>query len=178
MILAIVAALATAAPQTWTLDQSRSKVAYHLVHPAHRFGGTDQKLQGKARVLDDGTAQVQILGMVKDFDSGNANRDEHMMETVEAEKFPNVKVKALMKLAGQTGKEEGKAHVEANLHGVNQTLDVPLEVSFPSPGTAHITGEFNESVEGFGIKRPTLLLVPIDDAMKITVDVWFTRDGA
>jgi hypothetical protein len=159
----------------WNLDAARSKVSYHLVHKLHEFTGTDDgHLQGKARVNDDGSAQVQIVGQVKDFSSGNGNRDEHMMETVEAEKFPTVTVKAKMPLSSQSGAIDGTATVAANLHGTTQTLDVPLKVEFKG-NSAHVTGEFNFSVEGFSIKRPTLLFVPIDDAMKITVDVWLTR---
>ncbi len=178
MILSLAAALVLASPQTWTLDASRSQVSYQLVHKLHQFTGTDHRLQGRARVLPDGTVQVEIRGQVKDFDSGNSNRDEHMLETVEAEKFPEVLVRALMKGLVASGTRDGTARVEAKLHGVKQTEDAPLTVSFPTPGAAHVTGVFNESVEGFGIKRPTLLFIPINDAMKITVDIWFNRDGA
>jgi hypothetical protein len=176
--LALIAALTLSAPSLWNLDAARSKVSYHLVHKLHEFTGTnDGHLQGKARVTDDGTAQVQIVGQVKDFSSGNGNRDEHMMETVEAEKFPSVTVKAKMPISGQSGDVEGKATVAANLHGTTQTLDVPLKVTFKGD-SAHVTGEFDMSVEGFSIKRPTLLFVPINDAMKITVDVWLSRAGS
>lgn len=175
--LALIAALTLSTPSMWNLDAGRSKVSYHLVHKLHEFTGTNGQLQGKARINDDGTAQVQIVGQVKDFSSGNGNRDEHMLETVEAEKFPTVTTKAKMPLSGQTGTVEGKATVVANLHGKPQTVNVPLKVIFDG-GSAHVTGEFNMSVEGFGITRPTLLFVPIDDAMKITVDVWLTRAGS
>jgi hypothetical protein len=176
--LALIAALTLSTPSLWNLDAARSKVSYHLVHKLHEFTGVDDgQLQGKARINDDGTAQVQIVGQVKDFSSGNGNRDEHMMETVEAEKFPTVTVKAKMPLSGQSGAVEGKATVAANLHGTTQTLDVPLRVQFKGD-SAHVTGEFNFSIEGFGIKRPTLLFVPINDDMKIAVDIWLSRAGS
>ncbi len=174
MIAALALALSLAAPQVWNLDAARSKVSYHLVHKLHEFTGTNNgHLKGKAQVTDDGTALVQITGLCKDFSSGNGNRDEHMMETVEAEKFPSISTKAKMAVpAGGDG--DGKAKVQMNLHGQNETVEVPLHVSV-SGNSAHVTGEYDTSVEGFGIKRPTLLFVPIDDKMKITVDVWFTR---
>jgi hypothetical protein len=177
--LALIAALTLSAPSLWNLDAAKSKVNYHLVHKLHEFTGTDEgKLQGKARITDDGTAQVQIIGQVKDFNSGNGNRDEHMMETVEAEKFPTVTVKAKMPLSAQTGTVEGKATVVANLHGTNETADdAPLKVTF-SGNSAHVTGEFDMSIEGFNIKRPSLLFVPINDAMKVSVDLWLTREGS
>jgi YceI-like protein len=176
--LALIAALTLSAPSLWTLDAGKSKVSYHLVHKLHEFTGTDDgKLEGKARINDDGTAQIQIVGQVKDFSSGNGNRDEHMMETVEAEKFPTVTVKAKMPLSGQTGDVAGKATVAANLHGTTETVEAPLKVTF-SGTTAHVTGEFDMSIEGFSIKRPSLLFVPINDAMKVTVDVWLSRAGS
>jgi hypothetical protein len=178
MTAALALALALAAPTTWNLDAGRSKVSYHLVHKLHEFTGVDDgHLQGKAQVRDDGTALVEIVGQAKDFSSGNGNRDEHMMETVEAEKYPGVTVKAKMPLSAQSGSVDGTAKVQMNLHGQNQTVEVPLHVTF-SGNSAHVTGEYDASVEGFGIKRPTLLFVPINDAMKITVDVWFNRAGS
>lgn len=178
MTAALVLALSLAAPSIWNLDAARSKVSYHLVHKLHEFTGTDDgKLQGKAQLQDDGTVLVQIVGQVKDFSSGNGNRDEHMMETVEAEKYPTVTTKAKMQLPSQSGSVSGTAKILMNLHGQNQTVDVPLNVSF-SGSSAHVTGDYDTSVEGFGIKRPQLLFVPIDDAMKIHVDVWFTRAGS
>ncbi len=177
MNTALALALSLAAASTWNLDAGRSKVSYHLVHKLHEFTGTDDgHLTGKAQMQGDGTALVQVMGYVKDFSSGNGNRDEHMMETVEAEKYPTVTTKAKMQLPSQSGSTDGKAKILMNLHGQNQTVDVPLHVEF-SGNSAHVTGSYDTSVEGFGIKRPQLLFVPINDAMKITVDVWFTRAG-
>ncbi|MHB8417673.1 MAG: YceI family protein [Myxococcales bacterium] len=179
MTAALALALSLAAPSPWNLDSGRSKVSYHLVHKLHEFTGTDDgKLRGKAQVRDDGTALVEVVGQTRDFSSGNGNRDEHMLETVEAEKYPQVLVRAKMQLpAGLSGAADGTAKVKMTLHGQDQTVEVPLHVAF-SGNSAHVTGAFNASVEGFGIKRPQLLFVPIDDAMKITVDVWFTRAGS
>ncbi|MHB1845155.1 MAG: YceI family protein [Deltaproteobacteria bacterium] len=178
MMSTLALAITLASASMWNLDAPKSWVSYHLVHPAHQFTGTDKgHLEGKARMLPDGTIQVQVVGKVKDFDSENSNRDEHMMETVEAAKYPNVSAKGLLKVdPNQTsGTQTATAKIEMNLHGKNETKSVPVTIAFDGPNRVHVTGKFDASVEGFGITRPQLLFVPISDVMGITLDVWFDR---
>jgi len=176
--LAAFAGLLLAAPVTYNLEVARSTATYHVVHKLHQVEGVDGKLEGKARRLDDGTVQAMVRGLVKDFDSHNGNRDEHMQETVEAAKFPGVTVKAVLKEADPAPKSyKAEATCEVTLHGVTQTVKAPVEVSYDEAGKAHVSGSFNVSMEGFKIQRPALLFVPVDDAIKVELDLWFTRSA-
>jgi hypothetical protein len=164
------------APVVYDLDAAKSSVTYHIVHKLHHVEGVNKKLEGKARRLDDGTVQASVRGQVKEFDSHNGNRDEHMLETVDAVKFPSVTVKALLKEPeGPPKSYKAEATCEVTLHGVAQTAKAPVEVSYDDAGKAHVTGSFTVSVEGFKVQRPSLLFVPIDDAMKVDFDLSFKR---
>jgi hypothetical protein len=176
--LAGITTLLLAAPATFDLDQGKSTVTYTVIHKLHHVEGVNKKLEGKARRLDDGTVQGMVRALVKEFDSGNGNRDEHMMETVEVAKFPAVTVKATLKEADPNQKTyKTEASCEVTMHGVPQTVKMPVEVTYDDAGKAHVTGSFTVSLDAFKIQRPALLFVPVDDAMKVDVNLWFTRSS-
>jgi acylphosphatase len=178
MFASALVSLLLAAPVTFNLDPAKSSVTYTVIHKLHHVEGTDAKLEGKARRLDDGTVQAMVRGLVKDFDSHNGNRDEHMLETVEAGKFPAVTVKATLKEADPSSKSyKAEASCEVTLHGVAQTVKAPVDVAYDAEGKAHVTGSFSVSLEGFKVQRPALLFVPVDDGMKVDIDLWFARSA-
>jgi hypothetical protein len=168
--------LLLAAPVTFNLDASKSTVTYNLVHKLHHVEGTNTKLEGKARRLDDGTVQAMVRGAVKEFDSHNSNRDEHMLETVEAGKFPTVSVKALLKEPDGAPKSyKAEASCEVTMHGVPQTVKGQFDITSDDSGKAHVTGSFTVSLDAFKVQRPALLFVPVDDALKVDVNLWFAK---
>lgn len=171
-----LSALLGGAPLTYTLDSANkvSMVSYTATHKLHKFTGTSHDLQGMARILPDGTVQVQIRGAVGTFDSENGNRDEHMKETVEAVKFPDVTVKCLGKVATPPTSQKFNADCDINLHGQSQKVSTPVDLTIDGK-TAKATGAFAVSWEGFGIKRPQLLFVPIQDQGDIVFDVTFRQ---
>lgn len=67
-----------------TVSTKDSSITYRLIHKLHKFDGVSKAVEGRARILPDGKTQVAIRAKVDSFDSGNANRDSHMKETVEA----------------------------------------------------------------------------------------------
>ncbi len=162
------------------IDQAQSSVTYHLVHKLHKFDGVSKKLEGRARALPTGQVQVGVRAQVESFDSGNVNRDEHMKETVDASRFPTVEVKALMEgvtpPATFPSTIDKQAKVQITLHGVQESLDVPVQLVFESADRVRVTTSFNVSVEGFKIERPSLMFVKIDDAMKVDAKLVFVRN--
>jgi len=174
-IVSAAFAVALAAGPTLLQLQTANKestVSYTGVHKFHTFTGVTHDLTGAARILPDGTAQIQIRAPVASFDSGNGNRDAHMKETVEAEKYPDVSVRCLAKLAGPTS-QKAAADCEVNLHGVSEKVSVPVDLTFDNPTTVHAVGSFAVSWDGFHIERPKLLFVPIDDKGDVKFDLRF-----
>jgi polyisoprenoid-binding protein YceI len=172
-------ARAQAPAESWSLDAKQSSLTYHLVHKLHRFDGTSHALEGKARWLPTGQAQIMVRAPVESFDSGNTNRDEHMKETVEAAKFPSVDLKALAEgltvPATFPAKVEKKIKAQITFHGVQQMFELPVTLEFVSASEVRASSSFAISLESFKIDRPSLMFVKIDDDMHLDVKVVFKR---
>src|SRR5512133_3526501 len=72
--------------QTFQLSGT-GEVEYRLVHKFHKIVGKSHTVVVRGTV-DSGGLKVMARAPVSSFDSENGNRDQHMMETVEAAKFP------------------------------------------------------------------------------------------
>jgi polyisoprenoid-binding protein YceI len=154
-------------------------VAYKLVHKFHTVTGTCRQVEGKARIAPDGSVQVQVRALTACFDSGNANRDAHMKEAVDAARFPYVEIKATA-AAGSVGATAGQVEVplqgRISLHGVEQPFSATFKASFSSPERTTVAGAFPISLESFQIERPQLLLVKVDDKVVIQASFELTQE--
>jgi hypothetical protein len=160
---------AQATDQTWNLDQST--LTYHMSHPMHEVDGTSHAARGKG-VCHAGQCDFLVAVPVKTFDSGDSNRDLHMIQTTRGAQFPLVQVRFRV--------------AQASLN--SPTLDCDLEVQFAAntahythvqfqqtiAGSAHhITGVVPATLTDFKIEAPTFLTIPIKNAIPVRVDmVW------
>lgn len=165
------ALLATPKPVDAQSNQlaGNGSVEYRVVHKFHTITGTSKAMVVRGTV-DGSGLKVMARAPVSTFDSGNGNRDAHMMEAVEGEKFPWVNVRAIepgFKLP--TGKGTVKVTVQASveLHGVSVShpIDITLESKDGTSFQASFT--FSESLTAHKIERPSLLFVPVDDLITI-----------
>lgn len=178
LALALVLAASPAGSQSFTLDPAASSVTYHIVHKLHHVDGRSGAIEGKAVLQSDGKLLAMVRAPVSSFDSGDRNRDTHMLEVMDAGKFPFVVVKgvaqldgALLAVAQKATTVDVKLQGEVELHGVKEPVTIPLTVEFRPDGTAHVKGALEVSLEKHGIERPSLLFVKIDDACKVDVDL-------
>jgi hypothetical protein len=166
LLTALVLAVVPAQSQ-WTAKQSA--VQYHLVHKFHQVDATSAKTEVIA-VIDASGLKVMARSPVQSFDSGNANRDAHMLEVVEAQKFPMVVVKGaaagfVMPAPGAKTTVSIKAEVE--LHGVKVQEPIDLEVTAIDAAHVHVGFHFKESLTAHKIERPALMFVQVDDELTI-----------
>jgi hypothetical protein len=168
-VLPLLNAQAPASDQTWKLDQST--LTYHMSHPMHEVDGASHAALGKG-VCHAGQCDFLVAAAVKSFDSGDSNRDLHMIQTARGAQFPIVQVRFRLAQSGLN----------------SPTLDCDLEVQFAGntahyahvvfqqtiQGTAHhITGTVPTTVSDFKIDPPTFLTIPIKNAIPVQVDmVW------
>jgi polyisoprenoid-binding protein YceI len=147
-----------------------STVSYHLVHKLHAVTGLARAVEGKVRLRPGGGVQAMVRAGVAAFDSGNANRDAHVLEVTEAARFPLVVLKAAGSLppGGDSGTAELTLAGEVTFHGVTRPVEVPVRVTFESPRRATATGQLTLSLDAFGVERPSLLFVKVDDALVVT----------
>lgn len=153
--------------QSWALDQST--LTYHMSHPIHEVDGISHAARGKG-VCHDGQCDFLVAVPVKSFDSGDSNRDLHMLQTTRGAEFPIVTVRFRLPQASLSA----------------SSLDCDLEVQFAGntahyshvsfqqkvEGTGHhITGTIPSTLTDFKIPAPSFLTVPIKNEIPVRVDM-------
>lgn len=150
----------------WRLVQST--LSYHVTSPVHEVNGVSHAAKGKG-VCQDGQCDFLAAAPVKSFDTGDTNRDLHMLEATRGAENPMVVVRA--KFAES---ELGQATIYAD-----------LEVQFAGQ-TAHyahvpflrqsqgdefrITGTVPSTCSDFKFERPSFLGMSISNDIPVRVD--------
>jgi hypothetical protein len=159
------------ADSQWVLQQST--LAYHMSHPMHEVDGVSRAAKGKG-ICHAGQCNFLIAAPVKSFDSGDSNRDLHMIEATRGAQFPMVIVRTEFPEAATT----------------SPTIYADLEVQFAGQ-TAHyqhvpfqrvmqgnqvrITGTIPATCSDFKIDRPSFLTVPIKNEIPVKVDMTWQK---
>ncbi|MEY3186923.1 MAG: hypothetical protein RL675_747, partial [Bacteroidota bacterium] len=114
--------------------------------------------------------KVAIVSKVSAFDSKSSNRDSHMLEVTEAIKFPNISFYTTALTEAKKGEWDVKGILQ--FHGVNK------EISFKSTskennGVTEMIGNFIFLLEDFKIERPSFMLKPVDNEVKVRFEIFF-----
>jgi hypothetical protein len=99
------------ADSQWVLEQSM--LSYHVSHPLHQIDGVSHAARGKG-VCQAGQCKFLIAVPVKSFDSGDSNRDLHMLQATRGAQFPIVSVRTRLPEAASA----------------SATIDADLEIEF------------------------------------------------
>jgi len=164
LLLTLAAAIA---PGTYAVDPATSTLRYVVVHKLHQVDATSKQVEGRAVVKPDGTVLTEVRAQVASFRSGDGNRDEHMLETMNVSSYPYVTFKG----RGSAGAGEVQMQGQVDFHGVKKAYTVPLQVEPQGDGALHVTGGFDISLDGHHVERPSLLFVKIEDSCHIDVDL-------
>ena len=78
------------AQSQWVLEQNT--LTYHVSHPLHQTDGVSYAARGKG-VCHDAQCDFLIAVPVRTFDSGDSNRDLHMLQVTRGATFPMVTVR-------------------------------------------------------------------------------------
>ena len=150
----------------WVLE--KSTLTYHVSHPLHDTDGVSHAARGKA-VCQAGQCDILIAAPVKSFDSGDSNRDLHMLQATRGAEFPLVSVRLRL--------PESAAD--------STTIGCDLEVEFAGQTARYKAVPFHQVTEGmlrrvsgtvpaklsdFKIPPPSLLAVPVKDEMPVSVE--------
>jgi hypothetical protein len=164
--VAPVAAIAQADSQ-WQLQQST--LSYHMSHPMHEVDGVSRAAKGKG-VCHAGQCDFLIAAPVKSFDSGDTNRDLHMLETTRGAQFPMVVVRTHF---ADSELHQGTVYADLEVEFAGQTAHYS-HVAFQRTEQGkdvHITGTVPALCSDFKIDRPTFLTVPIKNEIPVKVDM-------
>ncbi len=165
-LLAALSSFASADSQ-WLLQQNT--ITYHVSHPLHQTEGVSHAAKGKG-VCHAGQCDFLIAVPVKSFDSGDTNRDLHMLQVTRGAEFPLVTVRTRLPESAATSATIN-ADLEIQFAGQTaQYKQVPFKVETQGSET-HITGTIPATLSDFKIDPPSLLTMPIKNEIPVRVDL-------
>ena len=161
------------APSTWVLDNST--LTYHMSHPIHEVDGVSHAAKGKG-VCHDGTCDFLLAVPVKTFDSGDTNRDLHMLQVTRGAQYPLVIVRVRLP-EGDIASPSLSCDIEVQFAGQTaHYANVPFQQSLQG-NSHHITGSIPSTLTAFKIDPPSFLMVPIKNDIPVKVDMtWRTAN--
>ena len=79
--------------ETWAINKNSSEILYLGKHFLHDWSGKNNNIKGLLLInkASNEISKIAVLLYVKDFDSGNSNRDSHSLEVLNALKFPEIR---------------------------------------------------------------------------------------
>jgi len=177
VLLAVVLAAAAHAeqPQPVLLALTQGTLRYTVVHKLHEVTATTREVEGLAKLTPGQPTLVQVRAPIKTFDSGNSNRDAHMREATHEPLHPVAEVKGTLPsiTLPLDGPRDLTLDARVELNGVQRKEAIPVHVEPAGPRGVHGTFSFPISLDAYGVERPELLLIKIDDRAVIAGDVVF-----
>ena len=155
------------ADSQWVLEEST--LTYHVSHPLHQFDGVSHAAKGKG-ICREGECNFLIAAPVKSFDSGDSNRDLHMLQVTRGAEFPLVTVRARLPESATTS---ATINLDLEVQFAGQTFEykqVPFKRSVQGSET-RIRGTIPVKLTDFKIDPPTLLTMPIKNEIPVRVDL-------
>ncbi len=166
-ILFLLAALPAfgGADGQWVLEQST--LSYHVSHPLHQIDGVSHAARGKG-VCHAGQCDFLIAAPVKSFDSGDSNRDLHMLQVVRGAQFPIVSVRTRFP---EPASQPATIRCDLEVQFAGQTAhygQVPFQL-VTQGNKIQVSGTIPATLTDFKIDPPSLLAVPIKNEMPVRV---------
>ncbi len=155
------------ADSQWILEQST--LSYHVSHPLHQIDGVSHAARGKG-VCHEAQCDFLIAVPVKSFDSGDSNRDLHMLQATRGAQFPMVVVRARLPEAASA---LTTIHADLEIEFAGQTVQykqVPFQ-RVTQGNEIRLSGTIPATLSDFKIQPPTLLTVPIKNEIPVRVDM-------
>lgn len=156
-----------AADSQWVLEQST--LTYHVSHPLHQSEGVSHAARGKG-VCHEGQCDFLIAVPVKTFDSGDSNRDLHMLQVTRGAEFPMVTVRTRLPEA-DAGATTIHADLEIKFAGQTAEYKQVLFQLSKEGNQTRISGTIPATLTDFKIDPPSLLTMPVKNDIPIKVEM-------
>lgn len=159
------------ADTNWLLQSST--LSYHVSHPLHQVDGVSHAAKGKG-VCQNGQCNFLIAAPVKSFDSGDSNRDLHMLQVTRGAEFPMIVVRT------QFSESEiafGTIHADLQVQFAGQTAQYK-QVAFQlvtQGSDIKLSGTIPATLTDFKIQAPSLLAMPIKNDIPVRVEMTWSR---
>jgi hypothetical protein len=159
---------------TWALE--KSTLTYHVSHPLHETEGVSHEARGKA-ICRAGQCDILVAVPVKSFDSGDSNRDLHMLQVTRGAQFPLATVRCRFPEAAAATPTVA-VDLEIEFAGHTHTYRNVAFQQAPSKGGIRVTGTIPATLSDFQIEPPTLFTLPTKNEIPIRVDIDVRRETA
>ena len=156
----------------WALEQST--LTYHMSHPLHEVDGVSHAAKGEG-ICHAGECNFLIAAPVKSFDSGDSNRDLHMLQVTRGGQFPMVIVRTRLPAAAPASPA---IYADLDVQFAGQTMHY-RHIAFQRAikgKDVRITGTIPATCSDFKIVPPSFFTVPIKNEIPVRVDMtWRPR---
>jgi hypothetical protein len=156
-----------AADHLWVLKQST--LTYHVSHPLHQTDGVSHAARGKG-VCHEGQCDFLIAVPVRTFDSGDSNRDLHMIQVTRGAEFPMVKVRTRLPEAASTSTTV-KADLEVQFAGQSARYAQVVFELVKEGNETRISGTIPCTLTDFKIDPPSLLTMPVKNEIPVRIEM-------
>jgi hypothetical protein len=160
-------ALSLAADKEWTLQEST--LTYHVSHPLHQSEGVSHAARGKG-VCNGAQCDFLIAVAVKSFDSGDTNRDLHMLQSTRGAQYPLVSLRAKVPEAEIV---PGEIHVDLEIQFAGQIAQYK-QVAFQLTARGNqirLSGTIPAKLTDFKIAPPSLLTFAVKNEVPIQAEM-------
>jgi hypothetical protein len=155
----------------WVLEQST--LTYHVSHTLHQVDGVSHAARGKG-VCHAGRCDFLIAAPVKSFDSGDSNRDLHMVQVTRGGQFPMVSVHTRLPEEASSS-ETIHADLEVQFAGQSATYkQIPFQ-HVTQGNETRISGTIPATLSDFKIDPPSLLAIPVKNEIPVRVEMTWQR---
>ena len=155
----------------YIIDESKSKVIYYGYHPLHSWSGetTSIKINSECKSTNEFNCDFEFRIPVMSFYSGNYNRDSNMLYYLNAFLYPDI----IMTFDNFIIKEYNTVIIEGKLsvNGISKRIEIPINLFHKLNKNYSIKSVFSISLSSFNIEVPKLLFLPIDNEIKIDIDL-------
>lgn len=156
---------------TWVLQQST--LTYHMSHPIHQVYGVSHAAKGKG-ICNSAECDFLIAAPVKSFDSGDSNRDLHMLEATRGAQFPMVIVRTRFP---ESAIASPTIYVNLDVQFAGQTAHyehLPFHLT-TAGNQVRISGTIPATCSDFKIVPPSFLTVPIKNQIPLQVEMTWQK---
>jgi hypothetical protein len=138
-------------------------------HPLHQTDGVSHAARGKGS-CHAGECDFLIAVPVKSFDSGDSNRDLHMLQVTRGAEFPMVIVRTRLPESAATSATIN-ADLEIQFAGQTARYEQIEFKLVTQSGETHITGTIPATLSDFKIDPPSLLTMRVKNEIPVRVDM-------
>jgi hypothetical protein len=152
-----------------TEAEEESTLTYHVSHPLHQTDGVSHAARGKG-VCHAGQCDFLIAVPVKSFDSGDSNRDLHMLQVTRGAQFPIVSLRTQLREADSAS---ATIHADLEIQFTGQTakyMQVPFQL-MTQGNQIRISGTIPATLTDFKIDPPSLLALPVRNEIPVRVEM-------